>query len=547
MDTNERIRTSRGQYPVSSVKQGYDMMTGDPCLRFEFLADATQTSSISHAPSAPSSIADVAYLVTDKGGREEVKVSQLVSLASKTGPLFGLPEDEAVCDWLAESFLAGTVLAIQGAINDSAFEGMGKGFGITGETLVSKLLVPSSSAKPFWLYSVDVPLPEGVTDSFFRGMPSFPFVRRSQLERSVDYVVLLLESESDYSDGFEGELRSGGGVEAGDLETVQDFHLRALLFSFGEDIAEADFAAVLETVELLDQAEASALSGKEEPDCLDEGLSGYGLSEGLSYEDSALSRKDAPHLQKLVHALMSLRLRGIGVDLFESSEEDAFMVFPSYASYLWYRLFAQLCNVELGLCEECGKRFVLTGHRGSKRKYCSEACKTKAKNARTGKARDDARSFFLDDGLSVEQVARAVYGWGFIADGKESDANLNKCMELVRKHLREFPLLKRMIDASLKEGVNSELVVRCIEEGVFSWSYVFERAEKVGTREGLREVVKLLKRKGTASDCAGSLMLSSGRRGTVCSSVFDGTQVYSYGKLRFPHDIGHATSNREPH
>lgn len=493
MDANEQIRTSRGQYPPLSSKLGYNTMTGDPCLRFEFPGDALQMQRCPRVSSGPASIVDLAYLATDRGGREEVKSSQLVSIASKTGPLFGLPENEAVGDWLAESFLVGTVLAIQAGINDSVFEGMDKGFGFSGETLVSKLVVSAStSARPFRLYSVDVPLPETVTESFFRGMPAFPAVRKSHFEGMTDYAVLLLASGDDFGDALHEERGALDGSEVDDNEAARGLHLQAMLFSFDGDISKDDFAAVLDTFGLLEQIGAPiVLEGNDGQDFVGENLFGYGLSGDLDARVSALSEEDSPHLQKLVHALMSLRLRGIGVDLFESSEEDAYMVFPSYASYLWYQLFAQLCNVELGLCEECGKRFVLTGHRGSKRKYCSEACKTKAKNVRTGKARDDARSFFLEDGLSVEQVARAVYGWAFVEGGDETDKSLSNYMETVRKHLREFPLLKRRLDASLRECDDFDFVVRCVGEGLFSWGHVIERAKRLSSGETMEKIALL--------------------------------------------------------
>ena len=188
-----------------------------------------------------------------------------------------------------------------------------------------------------------------------------------------------------------------------------------------------------------------------------------------------------PHLQKMVHAIASLNLDVVGVDLFCSGENDGFLVFPNYISYLWYRFVCRLGQVKIARCEVCGRGFSLLKGRGKPRKYCSEQCKTKAKNARMKRQRDVCRELFIEQQLSVSEIAKTVYAEELSGNVR---ANKRKTPEeaenQVRKNLVGYPAFKHKVDDDLRAGKGAPFVLRCMEEGVLSAEQIIQRCRELG-------------------------------------------------------------------
>lgn len=260
-------------------------------------------------------------------------------------------------------------------------------------SLVAKIHVHNkSTSNSFDMFSFTVNIAEGTTSAFFAEMPEFPHFKKFSAPGMYDYAFFDL-GEDDFGSymtvtlfAFKREI------------TAFDFAAALSAFAEGDAASEAGFEALLERA-----SEEIGFPVNEPPSNY------FGLSEELILDPAESSKQDVPHLQKLVHAIISLHLQGVGIDVFRSTESDDFMVFPNYLSYLWYRFSRQLGQVKIGYCEICGRGFSLAGHRGISRTYCSEQCKTKAKNARVKRQRDVCRELFIEQQLPVSEVAKTVY------------------------------------------------------------------------------------------------------------------------------------------
>ncbi|MEG0703431.1 MAG: hypothetical protein RR449_07660, partial [Christensenella sp.] len=204
--------------------------------------------------------------------------------------------------------------------------------------------------------------------------------------------------------------------------------------------------------------------------------------ESFEVEEAGIEQADIPHIQKIIHALISLHLQGVAVDVFCSAENDGFMVFKNYLSYLWYDFSRKLNQVEIGYCEQCGKGFSLSGHRGIRRRFCGEACKTQAKNARAKKQRDEIRLRFKAGEL-VQDIAHVYY----------PDVATEKAVRQIVKNLRSWRELKTDLDAAIiSRDASCDLLGRCLSEKVFSQEDILDRA---------RVLAKTLHCNTPANDC----------------------------------------------
>ena len=99
--------------------------------------------------------------------------------------------------------------------------------------------------------------------------------------------------------------------------TAFDFAAALSAFAEGDAASEAGFEALLERA-----SEEIGFPVNEPPSNY------FGLSEELILDPAESGKQDVPHLQKLVHTIISLHLQGVGIDVFRSTESDDFMVFP---------------------------------------------------------------------------------------------------------------------------------------------------------------------------------------------------------------------------
>lgn len=466
MDLMDQLQTPQGRFPVKRAICSLEGRSSQASIKFSFddsgVAQAT-TGAAKKDKLREFGVEDLAFLYGSDGRLDHMLIQEL---ALKTGPLFGAHAEEAVADWITESHMAKDVITLQEVLNGRKPYALING-NIESDhgSLVAKIHVNSkSTSNSFDMFSFTVNIAEGTTSAFFAEMPEFPHFKKFSAPGMYDYAFFDL-GEDDFGSymtvtlfAFKREI------------TAFDFAAALSAFAEGDAASEAGFEALLERA-----SEEIGFPVNEPP-------SNYcGLSEELILDPAESSKQDVPHLQKLVHAIISLHLQGVGIDVFRSTESDDFMVFPNYLSYLWYRFSRQLGQVKIGYCEICGRGFSLAGHRGISRTYCSEQCKTKAKNARVKRQRDACRELFIDQQLSVSEIAKTVY-----AEELSSNVRANKrktpeeAENQVRKNLVGYPTFKHKVDDDLRAGAGAPFVRRCMEEGVLSAEQVAQRISELG-------------------------------------------------------------------
>ena len=461
MNPLEQIRTPQGRYPVKLAECSKGSLSSESAIRFTFESPGSAMPEAGKAESTTASIDELAFLSDANNKIDHVEVERL---ALKTGPLFGPNKEERLLDWVAESYLAGAVIDIQAAINSSEpDEARFAPLGNDSATPVakSKLVLPGGNT--FQLFSLTLNINRASAKVLFSGEIEFPLVKRYVSQNGYDYAFI----------GF-------GEDDQGEFLAVD-------LLTFKHEISPSDYvAACSHFASSLFDLEYAGGRGEEERGKREEfraALISQARELGINVDDAAkrfakldgriedipvpFDEGDAPHLQKLVHAVASLSLNGVRLDFFRSEESDGFLVFPNCISYLWYRFMCQLGQVKIARCEVCGRGFSLLKGRGKPRKYCSGHCKNEAKNAREKKKKDLARSLFLEEERSVSSIAENVFGSVELKDK-------------VCKLLREYPALKHCVDDDLRAGMGGAFVRRCIAEGVFSSSEIAARAEKLG-------------------------------------------------------------------
>lgn len=467
MDLMDQLRTTQGRFLVKFAECSLEGGLAGAKIHFAF--DDSGAVSAEGAEGAKATrarefgVEDLAFLYGSDGHLDHMLIQDL---ALKTGPLFGAHAEERVADWVTESHMVKDVVTLQEVLNGQKPYALINGNLETGQgALVAKSHVRNGNTRnSFDMYSFTVNIAAGTTAAFFSGMPNFPHFKKFSAAGMYDYAFFDLGSD-----------------EYGSYLTVT-------LFAFKREITAFDFAVAIRAFgggEMSDEAAFKALWGQASKEI---GLSAdelpanyFGLSGDLDFDDALCGKDDAPHLQKLVHAIISLHLQGIGIDVFRSTESDDFMVFPNYLSYLWYRFSRQLGQVKIGYCEMCGRGFSLAGHRGISRSYCSERCKTKAKNARVKRQRDTCRELFIEQGMSIVDIAKTVYAQelsGQVRANKKK--TIDEAVHQVRKSLVGYPAFKHLVDDDLRAGKGAPFVRRCMEEGVLSAEQVAQRIRELG-------------------------------------------------------------------
>lgn len=423
----DQIRTPQGRYPVRDaaiVRDGEE-----PLLSFAFRTP----EELAAAPDDGASgigLEDIGVLSQET----------LVGLARATGPLFGPAPRELVADWQSAAGAALVAMEIQEAVNGA------KPIGLVNQHVSTTRVKNPGTGNDFNLYALSLPLPAGELARYRRCMPPLPWFRKFDDPAAFDYAFASVDEEDGAS------------------------FLSVVLLSFSEEIAFADFAAAVACFS--DDGDARALAARATGDAaLLDAAAPYDahMLDGLEAHEATIDESDRPALQRLVHALISLHAQGISVDPFRASAEEGFLVFDTYLSYLWYRFSKGLDRVEIGYCEQCGTAFSLAGHRGIQRRFCSERCKTQAKNARTKQRTNEARQLF-EEGRSVKEIAR-------ILNGREPS---RAQIESVRASLARWVDLKHRVDADLRANRGAPLARRCLDEGVFTEDQIGARIRALG-------------------------------------------------------------------
>lgn len=438
MDLIDQLKTPQGYVAVCGANRARD---GSPWLEFA-PANPLDNAAVPDGGPRPSdaTIEDLAFI--DRGG--------LLDLAAKTGPLFGASTRESLVDWQSAANVARAVVVIQEVVNGAKPLAV-----LTADDEVEPLVAKTQVANmktgiDFSIYAISFAVDTSVADGYVACMPDMPWLKKF-VGGGFDYVVADVEHVDEGLD-----------------------YLAVTLLSFKKEISLRDFAAVLacyydeaRVAVLLSQARKISMGFADGEGDIDASSTTRGA---LRAHESSLSQSDIAQLRRLVQAIISLHLEGVRLDLFRSNEDDDFLSFDTYLAYMWFRFSKKLGQVKIGYCPQCGKAFSLAGRRGVPKKYCSEACKTAAKNEKTRQLQVDVRQAFVG-GQSIEGIARSYF---------PKQARSVACGK-IRHMLATWVDLKHRVDDDIAQG-DGELAKRCVEEGVFTEMQIARRVKAARRR-----------------------------------------------------------------
>lgn len=423
-----QTKTVQGFIPFKGVKTvgpQVGQSPSDTLLDFDLyrpveLSELKQDASPMHSE-RHADLIKLASCVEPTGNPESpirMDVDNIVDFARQTGPLFGVRGTELVRDWAYAAVSALVAVRIQEFLNGNC--SIAK---VSAIRQIDKVVITSAADRSsFSMYSIYL----GISGGYAACFKSLPIIRR-------------IES----NDGFFYAFVSATGDAA---ESVIEFRV----FSFDHELTLEDFETLKLLLALSDDDSRTALQHLK---LVPSEQSYYDIAPDASIvpQNRPLDDTDKGALTALVQALVIAHLSGAHVDVFQGSESTGFLSFDSYLSWLWFDFSRKLSTVRIGYCEQCGRAFSLAGHRGMERKYCSEKCKTDAKNEKTRQETLEIRRRF-SLGQSINEIVGAT----------------ERRPDYIRKQLSKWTQLKHELEDDLAEnGFNgSDLLKRCGSEGL---------------------------------------------------------------------------------
>ncbi len=423
-----QTKTVQGFIPFKGVKTvgpQVGQSPSDTLLDFDLyrpveLSELKQDASPMHSE-RHADLIKLASCVEPTGNPESpirMDVDNIVDFARQTGPLFGVRDTELVRDWAYAAVSALVAVRIQEFLNGNC--SIAK---VSAIRQIDKVVITSAADRSsFSMYSIYL----GISGGYAACFKSLPIIRR-------------IES----NDGFFYAFVSATGDAAG---SVIEFRV----FSFDHELTLEDFETLKLLLALSDGDSRTALQHLK---LVPSEQSYYDIAPDASIvpQNRPLDDTDKGALTALVQALVIAHLSGAHVDVFQGSESTGFLSFDSYLSWLWFDFSRKLSTVRIGYCEQCGRAFSLAGHRGMERKYCSEKCKTDAKNEKTRQETLEIRRRF-SLGQSINEIVGAT----------------ERRPDYIRKQLSKWTQLKHELEDDLAEnGFNgSDLLKRCGSEGL---------------------------------------------------------------------------------
>lgn len=389
----DQLRTSRGQLPISSVELRVD----EACFAFTLAATPEERLS-TFAEERGVTLFDLPFCRT---------TTQIRQLLEQTGPLIGNSAKEPFSALEFSFSAAQSIIMLQKLLNDEGSLAEASTIrNVLSRNEKGKIVETSQQVFVEDIIEKTDILAEDTGRRLVMYMLSFPV----GTEDNADYLRMLVPTP-----GFK-KLTEDGMADCAFYNVIPDedgmLWAEVVLISGDQELTPTDFYACMrdlyeeyDSEDYLERASElireAGLHTVEEP---------YNLaqSNNLTFDhDAVITEDDRARLQRLIRILISLHMGGISVDVFSAREEDNYISFPSYLSFLWYEFARNLRKVDT--CIECGKGFNLEGHRGLKKQYCSDACRTKAHNRAKKEQRDAIRTMFLDQNMSVEEIARIAY------------------------------------------------------------------------------------------------------------------------------------------
>lgn len=345
----------------------------------------------------------------------EASLFNVLDYASQTGPLFGRHAIETVRDWSYAALAALISMRIQEYLNGSC--------GITKVSVLHQIVKTAvtctANNSTFTMYSVYL----GTSGDYAKEFSSLPIVRK-------------IESNSGFFYAFVTRLDG------------PDAPVAFNVLSFEHELTGSDFG-VLRTIFQLDEQTSNDALMRLKIERTEVSYYDIDPNADIIHKDIPLDDNDRDALTALVQALVISHLSGAHVDVFQGNESTGFLSFDSYLSWLWFDFSRKLSTVKIGYCEQCGRAYSLAGHRGVKRHYCSDRCKTDAKNERTRKETAKIREMF-EAGAGVRDIANAI----------------ERPAVHVRTQLNKWTKLKHDLDEDIEANGfdGSALLKRCAAE-----------------------------------------------------------------------------------
>lgn len=420
-----QTRTVEGSIPfkkVNLIENEPNRPVGDAQLVFELYMPTELASGKSgERPAHSERHADLIRLASciEPTGIEEqpfrASLFNVLDYAEQTGPLFGKHAIESVRDWANAAMAALIAMRIQEYLNGSCVIAKVSAL----ERIEKSVATCAANGSSFKIYTTLLRAGGDYTDSF----KNLPIVRKIESEAGYFYAFMFMIDEEESLIAlnvlsFEHEL------------TASDFSVLQAMFYMDED-ASSEISARLK----VNNSEASFYVIDPQAD--------------IQEHSEDLDDNDRDALTALVQALVISHLSGAHVDVFQGNESTGFLSFDSYLSWLWFDFSRKLSTVKIGYCEQCGRAYSLAGHRGVKRHYCSDRCKTDAKNDRTRRETAKIREMF-EAGAGVRDIANEI----------------ERPVAHVRTQLNKWTKLKHDLDEDIEANGfdGSTLLKRCASE-----------------------------------------------------------------------------------
>lgn len=381
----------------------------------------------------------------DAGYQLRVSVERLVEFALEHGPLCarfpyarsldggelveGEEFEESMGFWASAAIMADLAVAAQRCANGSL--PLAAAQAALGNLVLWRVDNPRTGSS-FDLFVISRTL-DGAYTSWL-GVPRF--IRREEVEGRINYAFILGDADLDgvvevALASFEHEI------------TASDYRLLSQALDLAPSVDR-------EVREVLSLEAAEVYSGVESD--------GYRLDdEKLRGCAGKLEKADLPQMASMVRALVTAHLGDAYVDVFSVSGATGHFSFRSYLSWLWYDFSCDLGAVRIKYCARCGRPFSVVVHRGPEKNYCSAVCRDAAHNERMATRRDGLRHGFLDEGKTVEELAREFY----------PNETSHEATRRTIAFLQGWPELKHAVEDDIEEhGWHAPLFVRCHAEGI---------------------------------------------------------------------------------
>lgn len=175
----------------------------------------------------------------------------------------------------------------------------------------------------------------------------------------------------------------------------------------------------------------------------------------VNFASEVLDEGDANLLALMTKVIVEAHYYNARVSVFNGASDAGYIRFNNALEWLWFDYARVMARTEIAYCQQCGKAFSISGHRGMKRLYCCDSCRTAAKNERARSDTQRTRQLFRQ-GSSVEEIACEVY------NGSRTDE------ATVRTKLSTWTSLKNELEQSIEEdGWDGSLLLRrCENEGL---------------------------------------------------------------------------------